>query len=289
MWNNSNIKSFFYTNWFYGICVLALSIETIVVLKLPRPSFIFFVLSASGTVAFYNRPYIRGAAFTTHLEDDRLNWYRSNTKLMQRVQQILFLIAAASGSILFFNFFQTPFVLGIRLTVAICSVALCIIFYYGIGRRNLRSVGWLKPFVLGYIWAGVVVLWPIVAAHIGRQHLQLNLQLIWYHFVFNFLFIAALCVLFDVKDTVKDAAQKVYTIPYYLSGKKLAYFCILPLTVVLCFLTKFIYDASIILLLIPIVLFVFAENKKPPLIKYLVAVDGLMLLKAIFGIVLYHF
>src|SRR5690606_9681234 len=87
------IEYIFYGNFFYGICAVALMLETNVQLDLdvrdPAPYGMAFL----ATVMFYNYPYARintkAATRTITVSDPRTLWYRRNATLIRKTRVIV--------------------------------------------------------------------------------------------------------------------------------------------------------------------------------------------------------
>ncbi len=169
-------------------------------------------------------------------------------------------------------------------------------FYYGGNmlsyRVNLRRVGWLKPFLIGFSWAGLTLVYPILFSKIQYGY---NLSMTWFPFLLfmkYFMFISLLAILFDIKDLVDDQGDGLETWVVKFGLSKTLFHITLPLTAlgVFTFLTYAVTQGfsitRMLLLLIPfalLILAIFSLNKPRSLLYYLVVIDGLMLTKAIFG------
>ena len=75
-----------------------------------------------------------------------------------------------------------------------------------------RSIGWLKPFIIGFIWGGTETVYPIVFSGIEKQQGYYEVNLVsTYLFIKNFMFISVLCIMFDIKDYAADSNQQIKT------------------------------------------------------------------------------
>lgn len=90
-------------------------------------------------------------------------------------------------------------------------------FYHGVGEKlfrkySLQSIGWLKPFVIGFTSSGLVTLYPVMFSAIEKG---IVFELSWlYAFLFikNMMFISVLCIMFDVKDLYRRLQSEIKNI-----------------------------------------------------------------------------
>jgi 4-hydroxybenzoate polyprenyltransferase len=162
--------------------------------------------------------------------------------------------------------------------------------------KKLRRIGWLKPFIIGFVWAGVVTIFPVLfwqIRHPDETAPALTTKvLLWLH---NFLFISTLAIIFDFKDQKSDKRHHLNTFPATYGIKKTLRYSVIPLTVcsfmtLVAFHCYFQYSITqFIIQLVPYLLLAFilatSFTRERNLLFYLAAIDGLMLLKAICGIV----
>jgi 4-hydroxybenzoate polyprenyltransferase len=160
---------------------------------------------------------------------------------------------------------------------------------------KLRRFGRLKPFVIGFVWAGVVTIFPVLFWQIRNPNEVApgisTKALLWLQ---NFLFISSLAIVFDIKDFKSDKRLKLQTYPAKYGIKKTIHFAIVPLAL-LCLMilviqhivfpytvTESLLQSFPYFILILITGKLYAERN---LLFYLAGIDGLMLLKAICGII----
>lgn len=273
-------RDFFYGNWFYGICAVALTIEAALQQEIPVPAFPYMLMLAVGTVLFYTHAYRQGSG-----SDERSIWYGRHHDAIGYRQILLAGVLAMA------------FVIGlVRNVIAWQDLPLLAIFpliagaYYGSGRWSLRRSGLVKPFIIGLVWAGVVT-WHPVVLHAGMDGLlcdDRSLRL----FLKNLLFILLLCILFDIKDQADDHRHALRTVVVERGLRSTLFHVVVPLCVlgcvaflVLAFSQAFSWQ-RVLLNIVPFVAFIsvaLALRRKRSLMFYLVVVDGLMLLKAICG------
>jgi 4-hydroxybenzoate polyprenyltransferase len=287
------IEACFYGHLFYGVCAVAQVIETSVQLGLPVNGWLT-VVSFIGTVLFYSYPYTRRSANSA---DPRVAWHRRHRGLVNRLQRwaMLALIALSAWVVIRHRVAirtMTPLE-WIVLLVFPCAGGL----YYGapvISRAiALRRSGWLKPFVIGFVWAGVVVAYPILFARLQFGHntpLSLFPCLL---FVKTLMFVAVLAILFDIKDRDLDQRVGLSTVVTLVGPERTLFQVSLPLTVL--GVATFLSYATMQHLTIPRVLLVLAPfgllvagivslTRPRTTLYYLTVIDGLMLAKALLDI-----
>ncbi|MBX2971707.1 MAG: hypothetical protein KF797_01260 [Flavobacteriales bacterium] len=284
------MRTFFYGNWFIGLCAVALGIEAALQQGVPLNGLWYHVGIFVACVAFYNHAY-RG-----HLhglgQDDRTRWYARNGRRQRTVQFILIGVACAGACIGWAVFRDRPLLMDAHRLALLLVFPLTGAAYYGVGGAALRNVGWLKPFVLGFVWAGVVTVYPVVVHAVLQGTALPDAGLTARLFVKNMMFVALLAVLFDIKDHAGDHRNELRTFVVRRGLRTTLFRIVLPLTVagVLIFLA---YGAAngfstpkLLLNTVPfaaMMLVIYALRKRRSILYYLVVVDGLMLLKAVCG------
>lgn len=294
-WGVRAVECCFYGNYFLGICAAAQAIETAALLELPSMNVWLLNFVFSATVLFYTYPYVRrGLPVNTN---PRTQWYRRNFWLVC-ASQIFFTLWLALSGITFCLVYGEAikkmelWEWGLLLVFPVVSA-----LYYGgtvwSRRVNLRRVGWLKPFLIGFAWTGLTFVYPILFSKIQYGHHVAFSLFPCLLFLKYFMFMSVLAILFDIKDKVADRGNGLDTWVVRLGLRRTLFHVTLPLTAlgVLTFLTYAVaQDFSMIrmvMILIPFVLLTLAIislTKPRSLLYYAVVIDGLMLAKALFGI-----
>ncbi|MGL6068746.1 MAG: hypothetical protein ACRC0I_08300, partial [Sediminibacterium sp.] len=78
-WHNS-IRFIFFGNYFYGICAVALSIETAYQQAIPLNSVLSYLFIFSITVLYYTHAYLHHSYTAPPIHHERANWYYKNKK-----------------------------------------------------------------------------------------------------------------------------------------------------------------------------------------------------------------
>ncbi len=298
---NGWIRSLFFGNYFYGICVIALSIESSIQQRLPLNQPAYYVFAFVATVLYYTHAYI--AEKSSNPTNKRTAWYIIHRRPILASQVLLTIVFAII-------FIQFAGILYTNLS-AISPLQWCLLvvfpfagaLYYGsiqpnLAGFNLRKPGWLKPFVIGFVWAGAVTvypgLWKSIEGHAPYTPNIISFLL----FTKNFMYISMLCIMFDVKDYAADHNQQVKTFVVALGLRKTIFYILIPLT--LAGLGTFITVTVIRQLplwlifinIIPFVLLIivaYSLHQRKSILYYLAIIDGLMLVKAICGIISFSF
>jgi hypothetical protein len=288
------LKTLFYGNLFYGFCTVALSIESNLQHGVSLNSFRFYLLIFLATILYYGRIYYKSAAV---IIDDRSLWYRAHRPLLKK---LLLLIAVIIVVDVFWMAWINRYVM-VNMKAYYWSLLLVVpaigLMYTNqiFPSKKLRGIGWLKPFIIGFVWAGVVTIFPVLFWQI-RNPLAANPDLLlkvllWLQ---NFLFISMLAVIFDIKDFKIDKKLHLNTYPAIYGIANTIKYTIIPLSVlsiIILIFTNLIYQSNLTQLLIQcipyllLIVIIRSFSRERNLLFYLAAVDGLMLLKAICGIV----
>lgn len=282
---------FFYGNWFIGLCAVALGVEAAMQQQVPLNGPWYHAIVFLACVAFYNHAYRDLAG--TGATDDRARWYALHGGQQQRVQVV---ILGALGLALLWawaRFQGRPLHLDAEHLLALLIFPFVGAAYYGIRGASLRRIGWLKPFALGFVWAGVVTVYPVVVWAALQGSTMPDLGLTARLFLKNLMFIAVLAVLFDIKDHASDHRNALRTIVVQRGLRTTLFRIVLPLTLlgVMSFLfygaTHGFSPMKLVLNTLPFVALlavIRALRKRRSVLYYLAVVDGLLLVKAICGI-----
>ncbi len=296
-WLNSRLLQWiFYGNFFYGICAVAQSIEATLQQHFPLNSWVYYTLVFLATVLYYNYPYARRYKDPGH--NPRTAWYMRHYRFLFWNQVIITLVLLIAGAVFLFRYHSILANASLRQWLLALLFPVIAGLYYGLNflsvRYNLRSIGWLKPFIIGFTWAGLVVVYPVLWQQVEKEQpyeftLFGNLL-----FVKNLMFIAMLCIMFDIKDYATDHSSRLKTFVVRLGLRKTIFYILLPLPVLGLFtfisygLTHQFSPMKIVLNMIPFILLLlagFSLRRRRPMMYYHVVIDGLMLVKAACGII----
>lgn len=293
------VDALFYGNYFYGICAVAQVLETSTQLGLPTDNGWLYAATFVGTTLFYTYPYAQPRP-AAHDDSARTTWYRRHASFVHASQAALTLALVVLGGTFAVRHAAALRVMSLVEWLVLLGVPALGAVYYGWPWRSrlaLRRRGWLKPFVIGGAWAGVVVAYPLLFAHLQYRQAVSPSLLMGLLFVKTFMFVSMLAMLFDIKDQDHDRAHRLDTWPVTLGVHDTRLRVVVPLTLlgVVTFLTYAAMHAfstvRMALVLVPFALLLattMALRQHRSLLYYLVVVDGLMLVKAIFGIASMH-
>jgi hypothetical protein len=295
--NNSIIRFIFFGNYFYGLCAVALSIEASLQQLYPLNSLLYYTIVFCATTLYYTKAYI--TEVTTDTNNKRSLWYVEFRRWVF-FSQIMLTIIAGIGAILFLrkNWFSIthlswqnwllififPFVAGL---------------YYGVSNKrlrkyNLRNSGWPKPFIIGFAWAGAVTVYPVLFYSIDQRLVFEPTLVGCFLFIKNFMFITVLCIMFDIKDYAVDYNHQLKTFVVKMGLRKTIFYIIIPLCIiglgsfVLFAIARHFHILKILINTIPFIALItvaYSLHRRKSILYYLIIIDGLMLAKAICGII----
>ncbi len=293
---NNYIQAIFFGNYFYGLCVVALSVEACLQQSHPLNSLTFYLLVFIATILYYTKAYIPSKAVNS--PNPRTRWYARNKQGILKSQLILTILFFSISAVYVYLHFDGILKIPLLNWFLLIIFPLIAVLYYGIdhqflGRYSLRTIGWMKPFIIGMIWAAVATIYPIIFS--GVEHLegyyQLNL-VGFFLFVKNFMFVTVLCIMFDIKDYADDSNRQIKTFVVNVGLRKTIFYIILPLAALGLgsFLSyAMIRDFSSMKIFMNVIPFVsllvvaYGLHKRQSIFYYLIVIDGLMLLKGLCG------
>jgi hypothetical protein len=290
------MKQLFFGNYFYGICAVALSIEASLQQQVPINSFLYYFILFVGTIFYYTNAY-------THINDTqshnpRIYWYSQRLNKI-KTNQTFRILTIFILSIFYLKIFVTKsynYYIDNNLLLLIIFPISGLLYYgissKGVAKYNFRSVGWLKPILIGFTWAGIVTLYPVIFSSIEQQHVFEISTINNLLFLKNMMFITVLCIMFDVKDYASDYNKSLKTFVVYFGLRNTIFYILIPLSTI--GLGTFImyginHDFSIQKLIINSIPFAlllrvaYTLKSRKSIFYYLIVIDGLMLIKALCG------
>jgi len=289
--------TFFYGNFFAGICAVSLCMETSIQHHLPLNSWLFYLIVFCGTVYYYTFIYIRSLPLTL-VNNDRVRWYKSHQQFTHYAHLANTLVLFIAAIYFLYTYTHAFLQLSVWKYVLILLFPLVSFAYtfnvLPLPAKKLRGIGWLKPFVIGFVWSGFVSVYPIIFHELETNTTQIAAALpsVWL-WLKNLMFISTLCIMFDIKDYDNDLRNKLNTYPVLFGINNTIRFLIVPL-VVLGIFSFFMFTFShhfpyikILFNAIPYLLLIITAyqlKQQRSIIYYLSVIDGLMLVKAICGI-----
>ncbi len=275
---------------------MALSIEASLQQGFGLNSLVYYIFVFAATVLYYTHAYM--AETITNSSNRRSIWYVRNHQAMRISQLSLTFISFISGGILLYEFGSRMVSASLLQWISIGIFPVAAALYYGSAAplnssHSLRNNGWLKPFVIGFVWAGTVTVYPILFKSIedGTPYAPRLFNILL--FVKNLMFITVLCIMFDFKDYAADHNKQLKTFVVQVGLRKTIFYIILPLSIIGLgtFLSYAYYMGfpfwRVILNTIPFILLILVAlsmQRRKSILYYLAIIDGLMLVKALCGI-----
>jgi hypothetical protein len=294
---HSLVQFIFFGNIFYGLCSVALAVEAATQQKIPLNSWSFYGLLFTATVLYYMHAYIQSNP--NDATSERIRWYYSRKKTIVFFQILLAVLAFLCLVKIAMNSWMS------LASITVIQIAMLLVFpltaalYYGIDRGvlkniNLRQQGQLKPFIIGFTWAGPVTIYPVVF-YCLENNMPYELTLVGgLLFLKNFMFISMLSIMFDIKDYAHDHRQSLGTFVTRTGLRKTIFTILVPLSIlglgtfITYGITRDFSAMKIMLNTIPFVFLMIVAwslAKRRSILYYLVVVDGLMVVKAVCGTV----
>jgi hypothetical protein len=286
----------FYGNYFYGLCVVAQSIEATLQQRFPLNGAFYFFLIFAATVLYYDYPYAR--KYTTTGNDPRTAWYVRNYKLVRLNQICITSILVVVLAIFLFRYHDVISNMNRMHWLLVLIFPAVAALYYGINvlshRYNLRRIGLLKPFIIGFTWSGLVTIYPVLFYNIINGQPYDFTFIGGLLFLKNLMFVSVLCIMFDIKDYATDHISGLNTFVVRIGLRKTIFYILLPLPILglLTFMSYAVMHQfhlmKILLNMIPFILLLVVGaslRKRRSLMYYLIVIDGLMLVKATCGII----
>jgi 4-hydroxybenzoate polyprenyltransferase len=258
---------------------------------------LYYLLLFAGSVWYYTKAYTTESNYSLH--NERSYWYKTHKQIIFYSQTILLFSAVSAALILFWqNFASIKNLSSAEWFYLFIFPITALLYYESISPKNpthnLRSIGWLKPFVISFVWTGVVSIYPLLFNSIENNR---HFELTWLEqmfFIKNFIFIAVLCILFDIKDYAADHNNQLKTFVVRLGLRKTLFYIILPLSILgfISFILFTLYRQlplpRILINSIPFIMLIivtWSMQRRKSILYYLAVIDGLMLIKAACGII----
>ena len=280
-----------YSNFFIASCALALTYESFLLLHLPSSLNWYLLLVFLCTHFIYCLHYFVNLRETN--TDDRSQWYRANKKLLPGliilsfaliVGGVLYHLNSIFGTVNRFNYHNLAWVIIIPLLALAYSYPLI-----PWKKKSLRQIGWLKMASLGFIWSFTTVALPVLMLP-DKGDLFTRTLFVPIVFIHRFVFIAALSLLFNIRDYKEDKEAGIKTLAVVMGqtaslrfGKWVITIVNILFTLLLLWTFELQDAGDYIAAFIPIVLLFllyhrFLSQKNA---AFVIRNDGLMLVKAL--------
>lgn len=299
---NNFIKFTFFGNIFVGILALALSFETAVQLDAPLNSTAYYLLLFFATMAYYTYAYVN-VSVNNKEHNPRTRWYSTHHKFVRLNLAFSVIVSGVLIGYLAFTNIHHLMRLPIMYWIVILVVVLAGILYYGLLPKsflplNIRNTGLLKAFVIGFVWASCVNLFPLIMLKIERNVSFADPILILWLFIKTFMFCTVNAIMFDIKDYAEDANKQLKTFVVRFGLRNTIFRILIPLLLVGVFSLVIFANyrhfglLPLFINILPFALSLvvaYSMHKRQNILYYLIVIDGLLLLKAVCGITAMHF
>ena len=286
-----------WSNHFYGIAASLLTIETTMLILNQLPSFFLVAFIYIGTLVYYTYAYFNETS--TGLYNERSKWYQSNKGYL-KIRQIFLILLCISIGVFKLQLIEIFILLSIGLKLILCIALVIILLYYYahkiFKRGNLRKKGLLKSMSIAWVWVVVCFILPIVIQSQGKYNFSAHYALV--HLLQLYLFILILAILFDIKDINRDNDENIKTLVAKYGIKPIMYTFIFPLVLVYLWVSffllfrlqeSFVYFLTPLLISFLIVMVGYLVQKRKTIHENILLIDGLILIKALLGILLLLF
>ncbi|KIO76857.1 hypothetical protein TH53_12715 [Pedobacter lusitanus] len=296
------IKFIFFGNYFIGLLAVALTIESTLQLKVPFNSLTYYILLFFAPIVYYTYAYM-GAKSSINTQNPRTAWYAEHRNFIRLSQLLLSLVCGGLIAYMVISNFQAILHLPLEYWIIVGLVIGMAVLYYGLVpvfffNLNLRNTGWLKPFIIGFVWAATANLLPLILLKI-QSDTDVAKTTFWYFlFVKNWMFCTVNAIMFDMKDYAIDSNSQLKTFVVRIGLKKTIFYVLIPLLItgilsllVFAGIEKFPLP-RVLINLIPFVLtaiVAYSMNSRKKIFYYLIVIDGLIMVKAICGIIAMQF
>jgi len=169
--------------------------SSVIQLKL-SDSFYYAALTFFSTLFIYNFQRIfYTKEITDNSTSERRRWVVENQKSIKTLSVFSFTGVVA-----------TLFFVGIKTVLFLTPLFLLSLAYF-LPSIKLRKYGFVKIFILCFVWTGTTAIVPIL-----KNNLQIETPQ-FIHIVSRFSFMVAICLPFDLRDITIDKASNIRTLP----------------------------------------------------------------------------
>jgi len=290
------IRFIFFGNYFIGLLAVVLTIESTLQLRIPFNSFSYYALLFVAPIVYYTYAYM--GATNSQAQNPRTQWYAKHKTFIKWSQLLLSITTVLLVVYLAISNYMGIFHLPLKYWLIVLTMLGMAVLYYGLVpvfffNLNLRNTGWLKPFIIGFVWATTANLLPIIILKI-ENGVDVPESTLWgFLFVKNWMFCTVNAIMFDMKDYAIDSNRQLKTFVVRIGLKKTIFYVLLPLlftgmlSLLLFFALNHFPLQRILLNLFPFLLtavVAYSMNKRKNIFYYLIVIDGLILVKALCGI-----
>lgn len=252
-----------YSNLFIAVCCALFTLQTTLIFKETNAIiFNYTLINFIATFCLYNFQRLYYSA--TQSKTTKYDWYIKNRRL---VFTLIVLLVVSS-----FNFLWEFFVENKTHLIVYSLLSITSLLYF-LPPIQLKKYGMFKPFIISAIFVVIAILIPL--------NFKMTQQVVFYSFA-QLFFIAALCVLFDIRDLEADKEKNIHTLPVLLGIKKTKVIAVTLLCFYLVFSillhNKEFALASLFIFFISVAIALFTNYTRHNFF-YLLIVDGLIVVQ----------
>jgi 4-hydroxybenzoate polyprenyltransferase len=287
--------SFFFGNYFYAVCMAALCLCSFTQFGHRQIPVLFVVLAAAATIYYYNHSYLLEC--NDSAPNQRTIWVREHAGQIKKIQWLLLTFLVVGISYQLYTLVPSIALLKGYDILFCCLIGLGAFLYYFDTKKypwlNLRSYGIVKPFVIGFIWAGVGVYAPYLFLKLTNQNYQ-GMAHVPILYISNALYISIIAILFDIKDFESDANKQMKTLVVRMGLTKTINWIVIPFSALILIATlRYGYlhgftGYQILFNTIPLILLIsvsYQMHQRKSILYYLAIIDGLIVVNAACGII----
>jgi hypothetical protein len=285
-----------WSNQFYAIAAALLSIESCLQILHVFPNWTTVLCVYLSTLLYYTQAYLFENS-NIHCEE-RFKWYQKHRVYLyirQVVCIVVLVFVFTSKYNLLFLLKTTQFKF---LFFTTCLIA--ILYYLPVAKffKNATNFekglqAWLKSTCIAWVWVVVTFFIPINFEPIFLNQVKVITTATKIYAVHNFIFILILAILFDIKDTTADLKIKRNTIAtlysnLYILNRIVPFFLFLNFTLIIYLFIISNFNLALLLaqLFVGILIFIVSRkiNKFTTIVTHILSIDGMLVIKAILGI-----
>jgi len=286
-----------WSNHFYGIAAGLLCIETTFTLLKKPPALFLVAFVYLSTVIYYTYAYFDESQAGKY--NERSQWYLQNKSYLKIRQLILILIT------LYIALFQLQLIevfsnltIGIKI-ILLLTALFSFLYYYAhlvFKKITIRNKGFLKSITIAVVWVVATCIFPIIVIENGHKYFNPFDYATILYLLQQFLFILILAILFDIKDLNRDNDENVKTLVAKYGIKPTIYKFIMPLLLMYLGVSLFLFirlNPPLVYLILPfnvtflLLLVTYLVQKRIAIHENILLIDGLIIVKALIGIVFY--
>lgn len=292
------IRFIFFGNYFVGVLAVALTLEATQQLRLPYNSVNYYLLLFLAPTIYYTYAYNK-VSTAPSATNPRNEWYYNHKTFINWSQGLLFSVCLVFCINLLYQNIHNISRLPLSYWVAIVLIASAGGLYYGLLPKsflkfNLRNTGWFKAFVIGFVWACCANVLPLIMLKI-ETGIGYHDSVLWtWLFIKNWMFCTVNAIIFDIKDYPTDANKHLRTFIVRYGLRRTIFNILIPLLLIgLISLGIFAFYKGfgfpqVFFNVLPFILTIYAAysmHRRKNILYYLIVIDGLILFKAVCGII----